>query len=496
MRLDLLLAGTGIDCPLLWRKIEVSGICYDSRKTQKGYAFVCLKGEHTNGHIYAMDAAFRGASVAIAEENLDLMAIPVLNTDDSRKALSVMSANFYGHPANQLSLFGITGTNGKTTVSYMIKSGLEAAGKTCGLIGTISYKIGEREYESTRTTPESLDLQMIFSEMKEREIRHCSMEVSSHALKLERVNDLTFDYGVFTNLTQDHMDFHKDKEDYYQSKKMMFDQVAKGAIINIDDDSGNRLFHELEGRSFKTVSCSLKDKKAQYYGELENTNERGSQFTFFRAGEALGSLTTQSPGLFTLYNALIAAGCLDLAEIPFESIKAGLSSLKGVPGRFELIENSFQIPVIVDFAHTPDALEKVLETAAGIVKGRLICVFGCGGDRDRTKRPLMGKAAGKYSDHCIITSDNPRTESQQQIFADIEEGLYETGCMYEIIEDRRQAISKALSMYQTGDFIVIAGKGHETYQIIGGSKYYFSDQETVRELIETRDGEKNERHES
>lgn len=357
MRLDLFLAGTGIDCPLLWRKIEVSGICYDSRKTKKGYAFVCPKGEHTNGHIYAMDAAFRRASVAIAEESLDVMAIPVSNTDDSRKALSVMSGNFYGHPADQLSLFGITGTNGKTTVSYMIKSGLEAAGKTCGLIGNISYKIGEREYESTRTTPESLDLQMIFSEMKEREIRHCSMEVSSHALKLERVNDLTFDYGVFTNLTQDHMDFLKDKEDYYQSTKMMFDQVAKGAIINIDDDSGNRLFHELEGRSFKTVSCSLKDKKAQYYGELENTNERGSQFAFFRAGVALGSLTTQPPGLFTRYNALIAAGCLDLAEIPFESIKAGLSSLKGVPGRFELIENSFQIPVIVDFAHTADALE-------------------------------------------------------------------------------------------------------------------------------------------
>jgi UDP-N-acetylmuramoyl-L-alanyl-D-glutamate--2,6-diaminopimelate ligase len=494
MRLDLLLTGTGIDCPLLWRKIEISGISYDSRKTQKGNAFVCIKGEHTNGHIYAMDAAFRGASVAIAEEELNLMTIPVLITDDSRKALSAMSANFYGHPANQLSLFGITGTNGKTTVSYMIKSGLEADGKACGLIGTISYKIGEKEYESTRTTPESLDLHSIFAKMKEQEIKYCSMEVSSHALKLGRAGDIIFDYGVFTNLTQDHMDFHKDREDYYQSKKKMFDRIAKGAIINIDDESGSRLFHELEGSSFKTVACSLKDKKADYYGELQETSERGSQFTFYREGEALGTLTTQSPGRFTLYNALIAAGCLDLAEIPFQSIQSGLSSLKGVPGRFELIENTKQIPVIVDFAHTPDALEKVLETAAGIAKGRLICVFGCGGDRDRTKRPMMGKAAGKYADHCIVTSDNPRTESQQQISADIEEGLYETGCMYEIIEDRRQAISKVLSMYQSGDLIVISGKGHETYQIIGASRTYFSDQETVRELIEMRGGDKNDRN--
>lgn len=489
MRLEELLAGLETDCPLLWKNIEITGISYDSRKIQKGYAFVCLKGEHTNGHIYAMDAAFRGASVVVAEELLDLTSIPVIHVADSKRALSVLGANFYGHPADRISLFGVTGTNGKTTVSYMIKHGLEAAGHRCGLIGTISYKIGDKEYEAGRTTPESLDLERIFFEMQEASIHHCSMEVSSHALKLGRVDDCTFDYGIFTNLSQDHMDFHKDREDYYQSKKRLFQQLKKGGVINVDDESGNRLYHELKGMPYQVISCSLTDRRADYYGELLDSDERGSRFVLNRSGEALGVLGTHSPGLFTLYNALMASACLDLAGLPFPAIQEGFSTLKGVPGRFELVENSKQIPVIVDYAHTPDALEKVLSTASDITKGRLICVFGCGGDRDRSKRPQMGKAAGRYADYCIVTSDNPRTEDQQQITADIEEGLYETDCMYEIIEDRRRAIEQAIHMYQPGDLIVIAGKGHETYQIIGAAKNYFSDQETVREFIEPRNGE-------
>lgn len=493
MKLEMLLRNTGIDCLSKWKELEINGVSYDSRKVKKGNAFVCLKGKNTDGHIYALDAALRGASVIISEDDLEFNSIPVLKTDDSRKSLSIISANFYGHPAEEMTVYGITGTNGKTTVSYMIKSGLEANGLSCGLIGTISYKIGEKEYEATHTTPESLDLQGVFSEMQNQGIKNCVMEVSSHALMLGRVYGIPFDYGVFTNLSQDHLDFHKDREEYYQAKKKLFDLASKAGIINIDDEYGKRLYKELSDEGIERVSCSLNDKRADYYGEMLETNERGSKFVLYYKEEILGEISIRLPGIFSIYNALMAAGCLHKSGIPFTAIKSGLSDLSGVPGRFELVENSKNIPVIVDYAHTPDALEKVLGTAAEIVKGRLICVFGCGGDRDRTKRPIMGKVAGKYSDYCIITSDNPRTESQHQIASDIEEGLYETGCNYETIEERRAAIAKAVSMYKKGDLIVIAGKGHETYQIIGGSRTYFSDQETVRELIDTNDGGKHER---
>lgn len=488
MRLDALLQGTEIYCPIESGAQEVTGLCYDSRKVKKGDAFICLKGLHTDGHIYAMDAVVRGAVVVIAEDDLELARMTVLKAKDSRKALSTIAANYYGHPSKRIRVFGVTGTNGKTTVSFMIKNCLKAEGQTCGLTGTISYQVGDKEYEATYTTPESLDLQGIFAEIQKQQIPNCVMEVSSHALYLGRVDNIEFDYGIFTNLTQDHMDFHKNREEYYQAKKRLFSLVKKGAIINIDDESGRRLHQELgEEGTLALISCSLKDKKADYYGEILERSERGSKLLIINKGIELGVVTIHSPGIFSLYNGLVAAACLHTAGISFAAIQKGLEDLKGVPGRFELIENSKNMVVIVDYAHTPDALEKVLRTAAEIVKGRLICIFGCGGERDITKRPLMGKIAGSYSDYCIITSDNPRTESQQQIATDIEGGLYETGCNYEIIEDRRKAIAKAVSIYRKGDLILIAGKGHETYQIIGGSKTYFSDQETVRELIETTD---------
>lgn len=482
MRLKDLLPSTGIECPPHLQEAEVTGICYDSRKIKKGNIFVCLKGENTDGHIYVVDAVIRGALAVISEEALDIKNIPILTTKNARMALSVMAANFYGHPSDKISIFGVTGTNGKTTITYMIKSVFDYLQEPCGLIGTISYKISDREYEATRTTPESSDLQAILAEMLESGIAYCTMEVSSHALQLGRVRDISFDYGIFTNLTQDHMDFHKDTEEYYQAKKRLFNHVRKAAIINIDDEAGYRLYEEIKG-DLPCISCSMKNKKADFYCELQEADERGSAFELRFNDEPLGVLTTHTPGLFTLYNALLASACLYTAGFPISCINKGFSLLKGVPGRFERVENSKNIPVIVDYAHTPDALEKVLITGSDIVKGRLICVFGCGGDRDRTKRPLMGKVAGSYADFCIVTSDNPRTESQQQIASDIEEGLYETGCNYEIIDDRRKAIARALSMYKKGDLIVITGKGHETYQIIGGSKTYFSDRETVQEIL-------------
>lgn len=491
MRLRELLADTGIDCKEEWAEAEITGLSCDSRKVKKGDAFLCLKGMHTDGHIYAVEAALRGAAAVISEEPIPLTTVPNIRVKDSWKALSALSANFYGHPSEEMALFGITGTNGKTTISYMIRSSLEADGKPTGLTGTIAYRVGERVYEASYTTPDALSLQQYFFEMREQGENHCVMEVSSHALKLGRVDDVRFDYAVFTNLTQDHMDFHKDAEEYYQSKKKLFTLTKKAAIINIDDESGRRLFRELSETPLKRVSCSMKDKRADFYGECEKTGPEGSLLGLYQDGKYLGALTVHSPGAFFLYNATLAAACLLTAGIPFSSAAAGFSALKGVPGRFELVRNRKDITVIVDYAHTPDALENVLKTARDVGKGRLITVFGCGGERDASKRPIMGRIAGLYSDYCIITSDNPRTESQQKIASDIEGGLYDTGCNYEVIHERRKAIERALSMYRRGDIILIAGKGHETYQIIGGSRNYFSDQETVRELIEAMNGGNN-----
>ncbi|MGI6727670.1 MAG: UDP-N-acetylmuramoyl-L-alanyl-D-glutamate--2,6-diaminopimelate ligase [Anaerovoracaceae bacterium] len=493
MKLNMLIDGTGIHCPPKWEGLEITGISYDSRKVKQGDAFVCLKGMYTDGHKYAEDAVLRGAHVVISEENLDLQEVPILVTKDSRKILSMISAKYYGFPSEKLTVLGITGTNGKTTISYMIKSCLEASEKACGLTGTISYQIGKKEYEAINTTPESLDLQRLFSEMLDQGIKYCVMEVSSHALQLGRVENISFDYSVFTNFTQDHMDFHKDQEEYYQAKKKLFKLTKQAAIINVDDKSGKRLYNELLEENIKRISCSLKNKEADYYGEIMETGKKGSKLMVFHKGLKLGVLTIHLPGGFSLYNTLLTATCLSVAGIDFLAIEEGLKKLKGVPGRFELVKNPREIFVIVDFAHTPDALEKVLQTGAEIVKGRIICVFGCGGDRDTSKRPLMGEIAGNYADYCIVTSDNPRTESQKKISKEIEVGLYKTGSKYEIIDDRRKAIAKALSIYQKGDLILITGKGHENYQIVGRTKTYFSDQETVRELIEKMNGGTNER---
>ncbi len=488
MKLKELLKGTGIAFKDEWSDLEITGLSCDSRHIKKGYAFICLKGMHTDGHIYAMDAVVRGAAAVISEKPIPFSLVPNINVNDSMHALSALSANYYGHPSEDIVLFGITGTNGKTTVSYMIHNGLEADGKLSGLTGTISYKVGEKTYEASYTTPDPLSLQQYFYEMKRQGIGYCVMEVSSHALKLGRVDHICFDYGLFTNLTQDHMDFHKNKEEYYQSKKKLFYLTKKAAIINVDDEYGSRLTGDLGDTHIEKISCSMRDKRADFYGKCMKTDREGSGLRLYRQGQLLGNLSVHSPGTFFLYNALTAAAGLLTAEIPFKSVKEGFSSLKGVPGRFELVRNKKDITVIVDYAHTPDALQNVLKTARDIGKGRLITVFGCGGDRDPTKRPLMGRIAGQYSDHCIITSDNPRDENQSIIASGIEEGLYDTGCNYDVIHERRKAIERALVMYRKGDVILVAGKGHETYQIIGGSKNYFSDQETVSDLIGAMDG--------
>ncbi|QOX63559.1 UDP-N-acetylmuramoyl-L-alanyl-D-glutamate--2,6-diaminopimelate ligase [Anoxybacterium hadale] len=479
-----LLYGTDVPYDADLDDLEVTGLAYNSNKVEKGYAFICIKGYHTDGHIYAMDAAFRGAAVIICEEDIDIKAVPVVRTDDSRKLLSRISANFYGAKDAVFHLYGITGTNGKTTISCMLKSIIEADARICGLLGTIGYYVGGKEYEAQNTTPESSDLQRMFAEMRDEGIENCVMEVSSHALALGKVDDIRYDASVFTNLTMDHMDFHKDIEDYYQTKKKLFYLTEGACIVNLDDDYGKRLYEELRQNGKKAVGYSLKDRKADYCGEILETTEKGSLVKVTESGLKTTLLRLNTPGIFTIYNGLAALACAREGGYSYDSIQRGLEKLKGVPGRFELVANSKEVIVIVDYAHTPDALEKVLKTANDFKKGRLICVFGCGGDRDQRKRSLMGAAAGRYSDYCIITSDNPRTERQESITADIEAGIYETGCNYEIIENRYDAIKKAVSIYKKGDIILIAGKGHETYQIIGTEKFHFDDRETVKTIIE------------
>ena len=488
MKIRDLLRGTGESYPADLSELEVTGLTYNSKLVEKGYAFVCMKGYHTDGHFYALDAAFRGASVIICEEDIDIKAIPVLKVNNSRRVLSKISANFYKNRDLPFTIYGITGTNGKTTMAFMLKRIIEAAGRQCGMIGTIGYHVGSREYEAKNTTPESCDLQRMFAEMREEGIANCVMEVSSHALVLGKVDDIKFQTAVFSNLTPDHMDFHKDTEDYYRAKKKLFLLTQGACIINLDDKYGRRLFNDLKQDSKEVLGYSLKDKKADYFGEILETTEKGSivQVTEVTKKSLFSDMIKlNTPGIFTIYNGMAALACARSTGFSFMAIQKGLEQLKGVPGRFELVENDKGIIAIVDYAHTPDALEKVLKTATDFKKGGLICIFGCGGDRDKKKRPLMGKIAGKYSDYCIITSDNPRTEKQENIAADIESGIYETGCNYEIIENRYDAIKKAVSIYKKGDIIMIAGKGHETYQIIGEEKYNFDDREVIKKILDS-----------
>lgn len=464
--------------------INIDGIAYDSRKVNQGDVFVCISGYKTDGHQYIKDAIEKGAAAIVVEKNIDVQpnTTVVIQVPDTREALSKLSSDFYNHPTKKLKIFGVTGTNGKTTITYMINKILETAQISCSVLGTISYKIGKKEYNSPNTTPESYELQKMFNEMINENIQACAMEVSSHSLALKRVNDIDFDYGIFTNLTPDHLDFHHDFEHYYNSKKELFLKTTQANIINVDDDYGKKLVHELHKMNTKCLTYAI-DESADYKAENVQISERFSDFDISKDNDIIGHIKLPIPGTFSVYNALAATvSCLS-SGIGFETIKKGLESLKGVPGRFEVVENKKGKLVIVDYAHTPDALEKVLNTANGFKKGRLICVFGCGGERDRTKRPLMGKAAGTLSDYCIITSDNPRNEDPKQILHDTEEGIIDTGCQYEIIQDRYDAIKRAIEICGDNDLILLAGKGHETYQVLGNESIHFDDREVVREII-------------
>lgn len=460
--------------------INVKTIANDSRKVTEGSLFVCIDGFETDGHQYINSAIERGANALLVQRKVDVDAdITVVMVEDTRKALALISSKYYNHPSEQFELVGITGTNGKTSTVFLIDNVLKQYKKKTGIIGTIENRIGDEILKTSRTTPESIELQQLFAQMVEANVNDVIMEVSSHALDLHRVDGSHFDVGVFTNLSLDHLEYHKTMENYRDAKLKLFD-MCQVAVINIDDEAGRYILNNCH--CSKTITYGCDNDKAILNAQKIMNKISGTSFNLYIDGVD-HLIEIQTPGKFSVYNSLAAiAVCLTLG-VPIEVIKSTLKEHSTIKGRFETFKSNKGYYVIVDYAHTPDGLENVLDTILQVVEGRIITVFGCGGDRDRTKRPQMGKIAGIKSDYSIITSDNPRTEVPADIIKEIEVGMNETTCPYEKIEDREEAIIKALSIAENKDIVLIAGKGHEDYQILGTTKIHFDDAEKVKMIL-------------
>lgn len=439
---------------------------------------MCIKGFKTDGHSYINKAIEQGAVAIVSENETENLNIPVILVSNSRKALSQIASNFYQNPTSKLTLIGITGTNGKTTTTYLIKNILEQAGKKVGLIGTNQNMIGQRVLETERTTPESLELFELFAQMVNEGVEYVVMEVSSHSLELHRVYGCNFKVAVFTNISQDHLDFHKNMESYLEAKAKLFDMAENGAI-NIDDEGGKKIF---ENCKCSHISYSTKENADIIAKDILVTEKDVSFNCITKSENALIRLNI--PGVFSVYNALSAISACLLCNIPMDTIKKGLLNAEGVKGRAEVAFYNDKFTIIIDYAHTPDGLLNILETVKGFAKGRVVTLFGCGGDRDKTKRSQMGKIAGELSDFCIITSDNPRTEKPISIINDILEGIMQTVCKFVAIENRYEAIKYAILNAQQNDVIVLAGKGHETYQEINTIKKHFDEREVVLEITQ------------
>ena len=462
--------------------VDIKGIEYDSRKVNDSSLFVAIKGYDTDGHLYIKEALAKGAKVIVLENEAfveDYQDVVFIKVDNSRRTLGLLSSIFFGEPSKKLIVVGVTGTNGKTSITYLLKSILQEAGYKTGIIGTIENQIGEKVYESNVTTPESRYLQELLHEMVMAECQYCLMEASSHALFLDRVAGIQFKAGIFTNLTQDHLDFHQDLDEYLEAKKLLFKlvEVDGFSIINIDDPVAKSVIEIAKGEvttyglkndpDYKATEINLKLEGTEYLLQTKIDKEK---------------INLKLIGEFSIYNSLAAIAAADKLGIAMETIRAGIKKVK-VNGRFEVVNGISDFAVVVDYAHTPDGLANVLSTARKITKGRVICVFGCGGDRDKKKRPIMGRVAGELSDIVIITSDNPRTEEPNSIIDMIEAGVKERTKEYLKIENRKAAIEKGINIARKDDIIVIAGKGHEDYQIIGKIKYHFSDREVAEEYL-------------
>jgi UDP-N-acetylmuramoyl-L-alanyl-D-glutamate--2,6-diaminopimelate ligase len=464
----------------------LSGIAYDSRHVTSGDVFVALKGQRADGAQFARDAIGRGAGAIVSGEPAPAdLADRWYQVRHPRLALALLSAEHWGHPSAEMQVVGITGTNGKTTTAYLIASVFDTAGIPCGLIGTVGYRIGDNLREAARTTPEAPDVQALLREMVDRRCGACAMEVSSHALALQRVDGIRFAAGVFTNLTRDHLDFHPDMEAYFQAKRRLFEMLPADApsLVNLDDPRGVALA-EMAGRP---VTYAVNRAADVTPGPLSFSLDGLA----FDVRTPRGTLRIKSSlvGRPNVYNILAAVATATALGLSFQDIERGIAALSGVPGRFQVVSGARDdITVVVDYAHTDDALRNLLETARPLASGRLITVFGCGGDRDRTKRPLMGAVAGRLSDLIIITSDNPRSEDPARIIEEVQRGITpdtrrDDAQRILAVLDRAEAISRAVSLARAGDLVLVAGKGHEKYQVIGNRTLPFDDVAAAREAL-------------
>ena len=483
MKLRDLLAGV----PLVGEKsdldMEISSISYDSRTLTPGALFVAMSGDKTDGHRYIQAALDRGAAAVLCQTPPDGPG-PWLVTEDSRLALALVSANWFGRPGDGMTLIGVTGTNGKTTTTSLIKEMLEGAlGAKVGLVGTNRNMVGQRSLPARRTTPESYELQKLLRQMADEGCTYVVMEVSSHALVQHRTAGLTFDVGVFTNLTQDHLDYHRTMEEYRQAKGILFTQCRRD-VLNLDDEAGRWYLERLPCPGF-----TYSENRAQADLTARNIRLFPSHVEF--EAVTLGHISRVHlpiPGGFSIYNALAALSAGLCLELDLAELTAALRSVHGVKGRVEIVPVPRAYTVIIDYAHSPNALENILMTARDFTAGRLICLFGCGGDRDRTKRPIMGSIVQELADVAVVTSDNPRTEDPEAIIAEILSGMEPDRAHIHVEPDRAEAIGWALSQGQPGDVIVLAGKGHETYQEVQGVRYPMDEREIVKKWFETCTG--------
>ncbi len=468
----------GLDVKTEYSDVEIKGVAFDSRKVSEGYLFVCINGESVDGHNFAKSAQDHGASVIVAEKMTD-STLPHIIVSDSREAMFKIASAWYGHPENSLKFIGVTGTNGKTSTTFFIKRILDKMGYKTGMVGTVCNMICDKVLPATVTTPEPLELFSLFAEMVKADVKYVVMEVSSHSLTQKRVCGLHFESAVFTNLTQDHLDYHKTMENYKDTKFSLFLQ-SDTAVINIDDKTGEEFLAKVP---CKTLTFSTRKNNADFVGKDIKLKPSGISFQAVTLG-GIARVTTASPGTFMVYNALGAIGAVCALGFKFLEILPHISSLGAVDGRAQIISGERPYTVMIDYAHTPDGLENILSSVKQYAKGRLITLFGCGGDRDKTKRPIMAKASCKYSDYVIVTSDNPRTEDPDAIIDDILKGITLDKNKYTVIPNRREAIRYAIDIAKSGDVVVLAGKGHEKYQILGKQKVDFDEEKIAVQFME------------
>lgn len=470
----------------------ITSLTDDSRQVKPGSVFAAVKGERVDGHAYVGQAVAGGASALIIQDTSAVtgLAVPVVGLRDSRRALGVLAARLLGDPSSRLRMIGVTGTNGKTTTTYICQSILESAHRRVGLIGTVSYQIGSEKILASHTTPGAVELQQLLARMVQAGMHAVAMEVSSHALAMDRTNGCEYDTAVFTNLTQDHLDYHRTMEDYFHAKLRLFTGLTRGgksgakrAIVNVDDAWGHRI---RKACSVPVWTYSIREASDIRAKDVRLSVSSTTFHVVTPQGES--DIESRLVGEHNVYNVLAAIGAGLNEGLSLETIRAGIRAVRNVPGRFERVEAGQDFTVVVDYAHTEDALVRLLSAAHALKTGRIITVFGCGGDRDRGKRPKMGRVATEQSDVVILTSDNPRTEDPREILREVEKGVrdaLEPGRVrYEMIPDRRTAIETAIHEARPGDMVLIAGKGHEDYQIVGTQKFHFDDREVAREAIE------------